>query len=86
MRVVVINPLSKESCRWWNCGGKAYNEWTQEGWIEILRKLDRPGASPVTKEAYMTVYDMSGAMRNLGGTTEINGLCLYYGTKTLYLK
>jgi len=72
LRVVVINPLSKESRRWWDCGDKAYNEWTQEGLIEIVKKLDQPGSSPVIKEACMLVYGKRGTfVCNLGGTAEI---------------
>lgn len=26
-----MNPFSKESRSWWDCGVKAYDEWTQEG-------------------------------------------------------
>ncbi len=85
MRVVVIGHLSTESRRWWDCGDKAYNEWTHEGSTEISMRVGLPGSSPVIKEAYMIVYGMSGAFAQFRWHRRDHVVFVLYRTKTFFI-
>ncbi len=48
------------------------------GRAEIFKKVCKPGTPPVTKGAYMTVYEKVAQKRKQGGTAEIFDLCPFY--------
>jgi hypothetical protein len=63
--------LPLESRRRWDCGGKAYDEWTHEGLAEINRNYASRELHPLKRKHTCQCMKRAAQLRKLGGTAEI---------------